>query len=161
MKNRITKRIALAAAAVLASLALTACSGKGGSSATVDVAKTADELNSQVITSDTLTETKSEMLSSIYFFEEGQVTDSKVYMSGNATADEIVVAECKDDAAAKAVSELLTQRVKNQKDLFSTYNADEAAKLDDAIVKTSGKYAVLCVCDDYEKAESILKDAGF
>ena len=63
--------------------------------------------------------------------------------------------------AAKKAGELLNTRVKNQKDLFSTYNADEAAKLDKAIVKTSGKYAVLCVCDDYDKAESILKDAGF
>ena len=95
------------------------------------------------------------------FFEDGQVEKSKVYMSGNATADEIVVVQCKDEDAAKKAGELLNTRVKNQKDLFSTYNADEAAKLDKAIVKTSGKYAVLCVCDDYDKAESILKDAGF
>ena len=101
------------------------------------------------------------MLGSIYFFEDGQVEKSKVYMSGNATADEIVVVQCKDEDAAKKAGELLNTRVKNQKDLFSTYNADEAAKLDKAIVKTSGKYAVLCVCDDYDKAESILKDAGF
>ena len=159
--RRFTKRITLIAAVVLGALTLTACSGSGSSSKEVDVAKTADELNISVITSDELTETKSEMLGSIYFFEDGQVESSKVYMSGNATADEIVVVECKDEDAAKAVSEKLKTRVQNQKDLFSTYNTDEAAKLDKAIIKTSGKYVVLCVCDDYEKAESILKDAGF
>lgn len=152
-------RIAISAAVILAALTLTACSGSKAKE--VDVAKTADELNSSVITSDTLTETKSEMLGSIYFFEDGQVVNSKVYMSGNATADEIVVAECKDEDTAKKVAELLNTRVSNQKELFSTYNADEAAKLEKAIVKSSGKYAVLCVCDDYDKAESILKDAGF
>ena len=158
--RKITKRFALAAAIVLSALALTAC-GSGKASKEIDVAKTADDLNSSVITSDQLSETKSEMLGSIYFFEDGQVESSKVYMSGNATADEIVVVQCKDEDAAKAVAELLKTRVENQKELFATYNADEAAKLDKAIVKTSGKYAVLCVCDDYDKAESILKDAGF
>lgn len=152
--------IALTAAAVFAALALTGCGG-GGSSKEIDVAKTADDLNSSVITTDQLSETKSEMLGSIYFFEDGQVESSKVYMSGNATADEIVVVQCKDEDAAKAVTELLKTRVKNQTELFSSYNPDEAAKLEKAIIKTNGKYVVLCVCDDYDKAESILKDAGF
>jgi hypothetical protein len=159
--RKLKNLIVLTAAAVLTALTLTACAGSGSGSKEIDVTKTADDLNSSVITSDTLTETKSEMLGSIYFFEDGQVEKSKVYMSGNATADEIVVVQCKDEDAAKKAGELLNTRVKNQKDLFSTYNADEAAKLDKAIVKTSGKYAVLCVCDDYDKAESILKDAGF
>ena len=140
--RKLSKRIALAACMVFSVLALTACSGSGGSKKEIDVAK-------------------SEMLGSIYFFEDGQVEISKVYMSGNATADEIVVVSCKDEEAAKEVENLLKMRVKNQKELFATYNADEAAKLDKAIVKTSGKYVVLCVCDDYDKAESILKDAGF
>ena len=154
------KGFVLAMAAILTALALTACSGKG-SAKEIDVAKTADELNSSVITADTLSETKSEMLGSIYFFEDGQVENSKVYMSGNATADEIVVVQCKDEDTAKAVSELLKTRVQNQKELFASYNPDEAAKLDKAIIKSSGKYVVLCVCDDYDKAESILKEAGF
>ena len=159
--RKIGKRIVLAACIVFSALVMTACSGSGGSKKEIDVAKVADELNASVITTDKLTETKSEMLGSIYFFEDGQVEISKVYMSGNATADEIVVVSCKDEETAKEVTDLLKMRVKNQKELFSTYNADEAAKLDKAIVKSSGKYAVLCVCDDYEKAESILKEAGF
>lgn len=154
------RRLIVAAAAIVAALALTGCGG-GGSSKEIDVSKTADDLNSSVITTDQLTETSSEMLGTIYFFEDGQVEKSKVYMSGNATADEILVAQCKDEDAAKAVKERLETRVENQKELFSTYNPDEAAKLDKAIVKSNGKYVVLCVCDDYDKAESILKDAGF
>ena len=159
MMKRTMKKAALAAAALLTAISLTACSGGGSKS--IDVAKVADELNSTVITTDQLTETQSSMLSGIYFFEEGQVTNSKVYMSGNATADEICVVECKDEAAAKAVKELLDTRVKNQEELFASYNPDEAAKLGDAIVKSTGKYAAMVVCDDYPKAESILKEAGF
>ncbi len=158
--RKLMKRIAAAAVVVMSALVLTACGG-GSSSKEIDVAKTADELNSSVITTDELSETKSEMLGSIYFFEDGQVEASKVYMSGNATADEIVVVKCKDEDTAKEVAELLKNRVKKQSELFASYNADEAAKLDKAIIKTSGQYAVLCVCDDYDKAESILKEAGF
>ena len=153
------RRLIVAAAAIVAALALTGCGG-GGSSKEIDVSKTADDLNSSVITTDQLTETSSEMLGTIYFFEDGQVEKSKVYMSGNATADEILVAQCKDEDAAKAVKERLETRVENQKELFSTYNPDEAAKLHKAIVKSNGKYVVLCVCDDDDEAESILKDAG-
>ena len=154
------KRIAALIAAGAAALMLTACSG-GGSKKAVDPAKTADELNSNVITSDQLTETAANMLGSIYFFEEGQVTASKAYMSNASTADEICVVTCKDEAAAKAAVELFKTRVKNQADLFASYNPDEATKLNDAIVESSGNAACLVVCDDYDKAKEILKKAGF
>ena len=52
-------------------------------------------------------------------------------------------------------------RVKNQSDLYSSYNADEVKNLDNAIIKTSGNYAVLCVTNDTAAAEKVLKEAGF
>ena len=52
--RKLSKRIALAACMVFSVLALTACSGSGGSKKEIDVAKTADELNSSVITTDQL-----------------------------------------------------------------------------------------------------------
>lgn len=158
-KKRLNVMLIAAAAAV--TVLFTAACGSGGSKVTVDVDKLADDLNSSVITSDTLTETNSEMLSGIYFFEDGQVVNSKVYMSGNATADEICVVECKDEDTASDVKELLQNRVDTQAELFASYNPDEAAKLNDAIVESSGKYAILIVCDDYDKAREILKDDGF
>ena len=161
MKTRkMFRKFSALTAVVLTALTLTACGG-GKKAADVDVAKLADELNSSVITTDTLSEPQDTMLSSIYFFEDGQLADHKIYMSNNTTADEIVVAECADEKAAKSVSDLLKTRVGNQKNLFESYNPDEAAKLDKALVKTAGKYAVMVVCDDYDKAESILKEAGF
>ena len=154
------KTIITFAAAMFAAFSLTACQG-GSSKTSIDVSSLADDLNGKTIKSDTLTETSSDMLSTIYFFENGQVSESKAFMSSGATADEICVVKCVDENAAKAVTELFQTRVNNQSKLYESYNADEVGKLDDAIIKSSGSYAVLVVCDDYDEAGDVLKEAGF
>ena len=154
------KTIITFAAAMFAAFSLTACQG-GSSKTSIDVSSLADDLNAKTIKSDTLTETSSDMLSTIYFFENGQVNESKAFMSSGATADEICVVKCVDENAAKAVTELFQTRVNNQSKLYESYNADEVGKLDDAIIKSSGSYAVLVVCDDYDEAGDVLKEAGF
>ena len=154
------KTIITFAAAMFAAFSLTACQG-GSSKTSIDVSSLADDLNAKTIKSDTLTETSSDMLSTIYFFENGQVSESKAFMSSGATADEICVVKCVDENAAKAVTELFQTRVNNQSKLYEGYNADEVGKLGDAIIKSSGSYAVLVVCDDYDEAGDVLKEAGF
>ena len=158
--SKFGKTIITFAAAMFAAFSLTACQG-GSSKTSIDVSSLADDLNAKTIKSDTLTETSSDMLSTIYFFENGQVTESKAFMSSGATADEICVVKCVDENAAKAVTELFQTRVNNQSKLYESYNADEVRKLDDAIIKSSGSYAVLVVCDDYDEAGDVLKEAGF
>ena len=158
--SKFGKTIITFAAAMFAAFSLTACQG-GSSKTSIDVSSLADDLNAKTIKSDTLTETSSDMLSTIYFFENGQVSESKAYMSSGATADEICVVKCVDENAAKAVTELFQTRVNNQSKLYESYNADEVGKLDDAIIKSSGSYAVLVVCDDYDEAGDVLKEAGF
>ena len=130
---RMFKKMIAFTAAAAAALSLTACSGGSGAAKSVDVAKVADDLNSSVITTDTLTETKSEMLSSIYFFEEGQVTNSKVYMSANATADEIVAVECKDEAAAKAAEDLSAAKAEAER--IAAEEAAAAAAAEAAVIR--------------------------
>jgi len=165
MKGKFKKILTLAAVAVTA-LALTGCGGSksGGSDdsaeLSIDVAALASELNEKTITTDELAENESSMLSTIYFTEDGQVEESSFYMSGGATADEICVVKCTDEDTAKAVAELFQTRADNQAELYSTYNTDEEAKLKDAIVRSSGVYAVFVVCDDYDAAEKILETAG-
>lgn len=158
--SKFGKTIITFAAAMFAAFSLTACQG-GSSKTSIDVSSLADDLNAKTIKSDTLTETSSDMLSTIYFFENGQVSESKAFMSSGATADEICVVKCVDENAAKAVTELFQTRVNNQSKLYESYNADEVGKLGDAIIKSSGSYAVLVVCDDYDEAGDVLKEAGF
>lgn len=141
-------------------LCLTACS-KGEKNITVDVDALAKELQSETVTSDTLTSTAPEMLSSIYFIDAEQMVKGAAYMSSGATACEIAVIECKEASQTADVEKLFKTRVSNQSELFASYNAGEVKKLDSAVIKSAGKYAVLCVSDDAKKAEEILKKAGF
>lgn len=144
---------------VLIAVCLTACGGS--KDITVDVEKLANELQSEAVTSDTLSSTASEMLSSIYFVDADQMAKGAAYMSSGATACEVAVIECKKASQTSEVEKLFKTRVTNQSDLFANYNAGEVSKLDKAIIKSSGKYTVLIVCDDTEKAEEILKEYGF
>ena len=77
------------------------------------------------------------------------------------TASGDVVIKCSDSSYVSEVKGLFETRVKNQSDLYSSYNADEVKNLDNAIIKTSGNYAVLCVTNDTAAAEKVLKEAGF
>ena len=140
------KKLKLILVTLLSLLLLAACGSKKSSGeVTTDPSTLAKQLAEETVTSDTLSE----------------VEASSAYMSTGASACEAAVIKCSNADYASEVSDLLKQRVSNQKDLYSSYNAGETTKLENAIIKTSGNYVVLCVCDDTSKAEEILKNAGF
>lgn len=160
--KRLRKITAVVLAAVCTAVLLTACGGgNSDKSKEVDVAALADELNKDTVTTDQLTETSSDMLASIYFFEDGQVSESKAYMSSGNTADEICVVKCRDEATTDAVEKLFQTRADNQANLYATYKAEESDKIKKAVIKSSGVYTVFVVCDDYDKADEILSEYGF
>lgn len=148
----------LCAAAMV--LGLTACGGKKEKEVSVDAPKLAEELLTTV-TSDSLTETASDMLASIYFYEPDDVASAVAYASSGTTACEVAVIQSKDAGNAEAMEKLLQTRVDNQSNLYASYNEAEVSRLDDAIIESAGAYTVLCVCDDTAKAKDILKNYGF
>ncbi|MFQ9395359.1 MAG: DUF4358 domain-containing protein [Lachnospiraceae bacterium] len=99
----------------------------------------------------TLSEVSTDIMASTYFVDTTKIEASSAYMSTGASACEAAVIKCSDADYASEVSDLLKQRVSNQKDLYSSHNAGETTKLENAIIKTSGNYVVLCVCDDTSK----------
>lgn len=154
------KYVKLLLGMTLLALCLTACS-KGGKDITVDVGALAGELQSEAVTSDTLSSTAEEMLPSIYFIDAETMEKGAAYTSTGATACEVAVIECKEASQTAEVEKLFETRVSSQSELFASYNAGEVSKLDSAIIKSAGKYVVLCVCDDTDKANEILKEYGF
>ena len=138
---------------------LSACSS-GKKEVKVDVASLASELNG-CVTTDTLTQTAADMIPTIYFLSADETVSAAAYMSAGSTACEVAVIECKDEASAKDVVEKFKTRVSSQSELYASYNPGEVEKLDAAVIKSAGKYAVLAVTDDAKKAEDILKKAGF
>ena len=150
MKKLITLLVTIAMIGVM----LTGCGGSG-KEVTADPAKLAEDL-SKTASGDTLSSISEDILASTYLVDTSKIDSCAAYVGTGATACEAVV--------IKYVSEvkgLFETRVKNQSDLYSSYNADEVKNLDNAIIKTSGNYAVLCVTNDTAAAEKVLKEAGF
>lgn len=156
------KTITLIMSCLVLMLALGAC---GKSSEGTGVSASADEiakdLAENAVTSDTLSSISADILASTYFVDMEKVEDSAAYLSTGASSCEATVIKCSDSSYASEVEGLFKTRVKNQSDLFASYNAGEVKKLDAAIIKTSGSYVVLFVGDDTDKAEDILTKAGF
>lgn len=153
------KRLSVLLLAAFMMLILTAC-GENTKDITVDVTKLCDDLKATV-TSGELATVSADLQSSTYFFELAKVEESAAALSSGASACEVAIVKCKESSYVSEVKELFETRVKNQSALFADYNAPEVAKLDAALIKTSGNYVVLCVTDDTKKAEEILKEAGF
>lgn len=141
-------------------LSLTACGGSNDKEVSVDPAKLASELV-ETVTSDQLSETPSEMITTNLALEENSFESAVAYRSSATTSCEVAVLQAKDDNTAKSLEESLQSYVKSRIELYSTYNTDEADRLKDAIIKTAGTYTVLCVTDDFDKANEILKGYGF
>ena len=81
------------------------------------------------------------------------------YSSDGATPEMIVVAEYEDEAAAKSGVSSLEQLVKAKKDVFDSYNTQYRSLLDDIILESDGKYAILCVSSDTSAAKTVV--AGY
>lgn len=154
------KKFAAILCAAAMAFSLTACGGGKDKDVSIDTAKLAGDLL-ETVTSDKLTETASDMLSSIYFFEDGAIEEGTAYASSGATACEIAVVKSSDAEKTADIEKLFQTRVNNQSDLYASYNEAEVTRLDDAIIKSAGAYTVLCVTDDVDKAENILKEYGF
>lgn len=71
-----------------------------------------------------------------------------VSYSEEGLADEIAVIAVKDAADVKAAGESLKEHKENRHKLFEQYEPEQVKRIDDGIVFTSGRYAVLIICDD-------------
>ena len=161
MNHLINRKNSILSVLVLCTiLLLSACSG-GGKSVSVDTAKLAKELAEGTVTSEELTEMASSMIAGSYYIGDDIFAGGSAWKGTGATACEVVVIEAKDAKQTKDVEAKLKEHVQSQADLYASYNAGEVEKLEKAVLKSTGKYTALCICDDTAKAEEILKNAGF
>lgn len=71
-----------------------------------------------------------------------------VSYSEEGLADEIAVIAVKDVADAKEAKESLAAHRDDRHKLLEQYEPEEVRRIDDALVFTSGRYAVLIICDN-------------
>ncbi len=119
----------------------------------IDINQLSSELLQNVTFEDELTQIDAATTAKLYHIENA--VNQFVYISSGATAEEIAVFEfsSKDDAA-KAV-QAAQERLAGQKESYESYMPKEVQKLDNAVLKQTGRYLILCVADGTE-AENII-----
>ena len=124
MKKLITLLVTIAMIGVM----LTGCGGSG-KEVTADPAKLAEDL-SKTASGDTLSSISEDILASTYLLDTSKIDSCAAYVGTGATACEAVVIKCSDSSYVSEVKGLFETRVKNQSDLYSSYNADEVKNLE-------------------------------
>ncbi len=147
------KKITLAAA-VLAVLGMLA--GCGGKKADFDVEALGNDLSTKITYADTLAPMDIDTAGMFLNLSGLNITKAAIYEGSGGTAEEIVVLELASEEDASKAEEVLKTRVSEQIESFTDYVPEELTKLNAAVIKVSGKYAVLSVSDTPDDARKII-----
>lgn len=122
-----------------------------------DVSELADKLKNEGSFTDLQAMDSKIAVERLYNLDASKIEASAFYSNSNATAEDIAVVKVNDEAYADTVKKAFEDRIAEQKKSFQDYNAAEVPKLEDAVVKVSGKYAILVVSGDSAKAKEIVE----
>lgn len=153
--NGMKKKLMMGFIGTAVLIAFTGCEKKEEKN--IDVKAVANSLFHDIEYEDQLSEVSYDI---VYDMEDIKVTDSVVYVSSGATAEEIAAINCetKDDAAK--VQKALEERVEEQKESFRDYVPKELDKLDKPVIMKVGNTVVLSISNDDAKAKEIIENAS-
>ncbi len=138
---------------VLTVMGLAACGGKKGD---FDVNALGNDLSTKITYADSLGQMDIDTASMFLNLSDVNVVKAAIYEGSGGTAEEIVVLECASDTDAQKAEQVLKDRVSEQIESFTDYVPEELTKLNAAVIKVSGKYAVLSVSDTPDEARKLI-----
>ena len=149
---RMIKRLTV----VIAAMAAACLAGCGGAKGDFDVAALGNDLATKITYQDSLAQMDLDSAGMFLNLSGLDVVKASVYEGSGGTAEEIVVLECATEEDAKKAEEVLKTRVAEQIESFTDYVPAELTKLNAAVIKVGGKYAVLSVSDTPDEARKII-----
>lgn len=149
---KLTKKIITLMLCLVMAAALIGCSSKEEAKE-IDIDALASELLEKVEFDDDLNEIDDILVKRLYNIES--YVKASVYVSSGATAEEIAVFEFESEAAAAEGLEKAQARVEQQREDYESYIPEEVQRLDNAVVKQSGRYVIVCVSSG-DEAKNII-----
>lgn len=139
----------------LAVLAATLLLASCGNSKTPDINidNLAADLVSDVTFVDDLSLIDDSMIGNLYNL---QYEDAVLYLGSGATAEEVAVFACADEAAAKTGLDGAKAHIQSQIDSYESYIPEEVKRLEDALVLQEGKYVITVVTEDRDTAQKVI-----
>lgn len=145
------KRIITLLLAVMTAVSLVACGDKA--SATVDAEALGRALAERVQFDTTVS-----AIDPGNYLDLPQGCSAMAFMSDGSTVEEIFVVQCSDKTDASAVKVSMQSLLDSQKQEMERYKPEEVARLDNAIFATYGTCVVLCVTNDTDTANAVIKE---
>jgi len=142
--------------AVVLLMCLSSCGDKY-ENAVIDIGALADSIMNSVVFDDQLVPISESVMKTAYNF--GESTNMIVYTGSGATAEEVILIECADAAAADKIYMSVDTYYKNKKFYFKDYNPEETYKLDDPIFVRIGKYVIYCVSPNTAEVQNLLNNS--
>ena len=153
-----TRIAALAAAGLITLAAMTSC-GNGEpdySKLDMDIDKLAENISTAVEYDDYLYPLEDDVTESIFTGIDAE--DCVSYGGTGATSETVAIFEAENEAQAEEFKVKLEEYRKSCAAAFEKYTAGELDKLNAAIIRTVGKYAIFSVSPDSDKINSVIDD---
>ena len=138
-------------------LGITACNKK--TEITLDTTQFANKIAQQGAFSDDLSPPEEGMFEELFSDVDTKNIVSKVaYVGTAASAEQIVVIEAKDEASASDIKEGLKEKLQYDIEQNRDYAPNEIPKLEKPVLEQLDKYVVMCVSNDNNKVEELIKE---
>lgn len=156
MRKRITRGglVPAVAAAVAALMLFVGCDTSDKKELVLDISSAAESILSGIEFDDSL-----ELLEgdgAVYRYGIDDTVEVVAYAGGGYTAEEVAVFDAGTDSAAEELESKLEKYVDSQITSYRSYVPAEVARLENAVVTSEGKYVILCVSADKDKAEDVI-----
>ncbi len=117
----------------------------------IDIDAAAEKLLAEVEFYEELYPTDLDMAKSLLALDDGFDGEIAMYVGSGASADAVIVA--KGDILGKIEAYLASQE-----ELYASYMIFEAEKISHAVVKAKDNYVIVCITEDTENAEKVVKE---
>ena len=149
------KKLSVILATVAMTMSLVACGGGEEKVTEIDTAALADRLVSEVTYSVELQE--DDVTNYFFALEEG--VEGIAYTATDYTGEEVMVFTTPSEEVAVSTKEMVEAFLTEQSTGMAPYAPEAVDRIDNAVLVQEGNYVVLCVSEDSEKAEEIIKEA--
>ncbi len=147
------KTVAILLAIVCLAALLTGC---GGSKKTMEPRAFVDDVLANANFADSLNQLSDDVVAQYYGVDSADYTSAIAYGGTAATAEQIVVFEAKDSAAAERILSALQTFVAEKIEAYKSYGPAAAMSLENAPVKIIGNCVVAVVCADSDSALKVV-----
>ena len=125
---------------------------------TINIQELATQLINAQIFEDSLAQIDKDSAIKKWGFNAEDIKDIVSYVGTGATAEEILIMEIYDGKDKDEIKKIIEEKIEERKTDFQNYLPKEVFKLENYYLKIKNNYIILCISNDYDKANKVIND---